>query len=51
MNENELHCRMYFPENDPDDLLIPMHERIIEFAVVDVNYVYLSRLNEMMVEE
>ena len=28
-----------------------MHERIIEFAIVDVNYKFLSRLNEMLKEE
>ena len=38
MNENELHCRRYFPETNPEEFLEPMHERIIEYATVDVCY-------------
>ena len=51
MNENELHCRRYFPETNPEDLLEPMHERIIEYATVDVCYEYIERIDEMLNEK
>lgn len=45
LNQNELHCREYFAEKGTV-FENPIHERIIEFAWVDVNYKFLYAQSE-----
>jgi hypothetical protein len=42
LNLNELHCRQYFAEKD-QVFEAPIHERVIEYSLVDVNFKFLQR--------